>query len=100
MLTLRFENVAIPLTATTVVVPTSVPPPGLAPIASATLPLNPVAVFPWASWAVTCTAGVIAAPAVTLAGCTENTSRAALAGVISKAVLVGPVWPAAVADRV
>ena len=100
MLMLRFVKVAMPLAAATVVVPASAPPLGLVPIASVTLPLNPVAVFPWASWAVTCTAGVIAAPAVTLAGCTENTSRAALAGVISKAVLVGPVWPAAVADRV
>src|SRR5206468_12159094 len=47
LLTLRFENVAIPLTATTVVVPTRVPPAGLAPIGSATLPLHPVGVFAW-----------------------------------------------------
>src|SRR2546425_13279132 len=97
---LRFVKVAMPLTAATVVVPASAPPPGLVRIVSVTLPLNPVAVFPWASWAVTCTAGVIAAPAVTLAGGTENTARAAHAGQISKAVPDAPAWPAPDPDGV
>src|SRR5213076_3478350 len=37
----------------------SVPPPGFAPSATVTLPLNAVATFPCASSAVTCTAGAI-----------------------------------------
>src|SRR5437762_10526563 len=59
---LRVENVATPATAATVVVPARAPPPGFVPIAAVTLPLNPVAVLPCASWTVTCTAGVIVAP--------------------------------------
>src|SRR5439155_8972099 len=47
------ENVATPLTAATVAVPASVPPLGFAPIATVTFPVNPVAVFPWPSRAVT-----------------------------------------------
>src|SRR5437870_12262235 len=71
---LKFENVATPDTAATLAVPASVPPPGFVPIATVTVPVNPVAVFPSASWAVTRTAGVIATPAVAFDGCTENTS--------------------------
>src|SRR2546425_10347562 len=67
---LTFANVATPFTAATLVVPASVPPPGLLTIASATLPVNGVAVLPCASCAVTCTAGVIAAPGVPLEGWT------------------------------
>src|SRR5690348_18336301 len=70
---LKFENEATPATAATLVVPASAPPPGFVPIATVTVPVNPVAVFPCASCAVTCTAGVIAAPAVVVLGCTENT---------------------------
>jgi hypothetical protein len=36
----KLENVATPLTAATVVVPESVPPAGLVPIATVTLPVN------------------------------------------------------------
>src|SRR5438034_3382565 len=56
---LRVENVATPATAATVAVPDKVPSPGLVPSAAVTLPLNPVAVLPSASRAVTCTAGAI-----------------------------------------
>src|SRR2546425_3442165 len=79
---LRVENVATPLAAATVVVPARAPPPGFVPIAAVTLPLNPVAVLPCASWTVTCTAGVIVAPAVVLVGCTVNTSWLAGPGVM------------------
>src|SRR5207245_9133868 len=66
-------NVATPPAAATAVVPESVPPPGFAPMASVTVAVNAVAVFPCASSAVTWTAGVIGAPAVALDGCTETT---------------------------
>src|SRR5207244_101433 len=87
------ENVATPLTAATVAVPDSVPPPGFVPIATVTFPVNPVAVFPCPSWAVTWTAGVIAAPAVVLLGCPVNTSCVALPAVMLNAVDVGSVKP-------
>src|SRR5437870_2595986 len=66
-------NVATPATAATVVVPERVPLPGFAPSAIVTLPVKPVAVFPCPSSAVTCTAGVMDAPAAALLGCTETT---------------------------
>src|SRR4029077_12565385 len=97
---LTFVNVATPLTAATLVVPASVPPPGLAAIASATLPLNSVAGFPCASCAATCIAGVIAAPEVPLEGWPVNTSCAAAPGVMLNAALVLPVSPLALAARV
>src|SRR2546427_661094 len=71
---LRFANVATPETAAAVAVPESVPPPALGPSVTFTLPAKPVATLPSASWAVTCTTGVIAAPAVALVGCTLKTS--------------------------
>src|SRR5437868_6436439 len=49
----RLENVATPLTADTVVVPDSVPPPGLVPIATVMLAVEPVTVLPNASCTVT-----------------------------------------------
>ena len=96
----RFAKLATPATAAIVVVPESVPPPGLAPSATVTFAVKPVAVFPWASCAVTCTAGVIAAPAVGLVGCTVNTSCAAAPGVMSNAALPAVVRPVALAVRV
>src|SRR5438876_1112833 len=42
----RLENVATPLTAATVVVPESVPPPGLVPIAAVMLAVELVTVLP------------------------------------------------------
>src|SRR5438876_27188 len=99
---LAAENVATPATAATGPPPDSVPPPALVPRARVTGPVKPVAVLLLASSAVTCTAGVIVAPAVVLLGCTENTSCVAVPAVILNAVLVpvaGPValsageWP-------
>src|SRR5438046_2657947 len=95
---LNGENVAAPPLAATVVVPASVPLPGFVPIATVTFPVNPVAVLLLASSAVTCTAGVIAAPADVVLGCTENTSCVAVPAVILNAVLV--VLPAPVAVSV
>src|SRR5437773_918182 len=100
LLMLRFANVATPLAAATVVVPASVPLPGFAPRAMVTLPLNPVAVLPWASCATTWTAGVIAAPARALLGWTVNSRVAAVPGVILNAALLPVVTPVAAAVRV
>src|SRR5881392_4422 len=97
---LNVENVAAPPLAATVVVPASVPLPGFVPIASVTFPVNPVAVLLLASSAVTCTAGVIAAPADVVLGCTENTSCVAVPAVILNAVLVPVAGPVALAVRV
>src|SRR6266853_1652972 len=90
-------NVATPATAVTVVVPDRVPLPGLVAMASVTLPVNPVAVFPCASRAVTCTGGVIVAPAVVLVGCTVNATCPAVPGVTSKPALVAGLTPLAAA---
>src|SRR3989454_6266330 len=88
-------KVATPATAATDAVPPSVPPPGLLPIASVTLPANPVATLPNVSHAVTSTAGVMVAAAAVLVGCTVNTSRDAAAGVMLKVALVTPRSPSA-----
>jgi len=95
---LNVENVATPPLAATVAVPESVPPPALVPIATVTFPANPVAVLLLASRAVTCTAGVIVAPADVVLGCTEKTSCVAGPAVMLNAVLVA--LPAPVAVRV
>src|SRR5712691_6986284 len=97
---LRVENAATPPTAVTVGVPDSDPPPGLVPIAAVTLPVNPVAVLPSASRAVTCTAGVIVAPAVVLVGCTVNTSWLAVPAATLKPALVAELSPVAAAESV
>jgi len=60
----RLENVATPLLAVTVVVPESVPPPGLVPIATVMLAVELGTVLPKASCTATCTGGLIATPAV------------------------------------
>src|SRR5438094_5132885 len=77
MLRLKFENVATPFAAVTVVAPARVPCAGLVPIANVMLVVAVVTVLPWASWTATCTAGVFAAPAAALLGCTVKTSFAA-----------------------
>src|SRR5437868_3013204 len=87
----RLGNVATPLTADTVVVPDSVPPPGLAPMATVMLAVELVTVLPNASCTVTCTGGAIATPAVAFAGCTEKATRVAAAGVMLNAPEVAPV---------
>src|SRR5947208_16942423 len=74
---LRFEKLATPLTAATVLVPARVPLAGLVPIANVMLVVAVVTVLPWASWTATCTAGVFATPATALLGCTVKTSFAA-----------------------
>src|SRR5512140_588389 len=76
----RLENVATPATAATVVVPDNVPPPGLAPIATVTFAVELVTVFPNASCTATCTAGLMALPAVALVGCTMNATLSGAAG--------------------
>src|SRR6266480_7006056 len=91
------EKVATPATAATVLVPDRVPVPGFVPIATVMFPVNPVAVLPLPSWAVTSTAGVIAAPAVVVLGCTLNTTCAAEPGGMLSTALV--VLPAPVAVR-
>src|SRR3954468_4022829 len=86
----RLEKVATPPTADTVVVPDSVPPPGLAPIATVMLAVELVTVLPNASCTATCTAGLIAAPALALVGCTVNATLVATSGLMLNAVDVAP----------
>src|SRR3989442_176437 len=92
---LRLEKVATPLTAATVVVPERVPLAGLVPIATVMLVVAVITVLPWASWTATCTAGVIAAPAAVLLGCTVETSFAAAPALMLNALLGAPVRPGA-----
>src|SRR5262245_16767540 len=87
----RLENVATPAFAATVVVPESVPPPGLVPIASVMLAVEVVTVFPNASCTTACTDGLIATPAVALVGCAAKASLLADAGLMLKAELLAPV---------
>src|SRR6185295_3925153 len=96
----RLENVATPLTAATVVVPDSVPPPGLVPIATVMLAVEPVTVLPNVSSTATCTDGLIATPAVALVGWTTKASREAAAGLMLNPDEVAPVSPAAAAVSV
>src|SRR5206468_3008289 len=91
-----FPAKATPALAATVAVPANVPLPGFVPIATVTFPALHVALPFLASSAVTCTAGVIAAPADVVLGCTENTSCVAVPAVILNAVLVPVAGPVAV----
>src|SRR5207245_231523 len=100
LLMLNPGNAATPLTAATVVVPARVPPPGFAPSATVTLPLNAVATFPCASSAVTCTAGAITAPAVASPGWTVKPSAIAGPGVMLNPALATGVTALAAAVRV
>src|SRR5690348_16983915 len=101
LLMLSVLNVATPATAVTVVVPASAPPDGFVPIATVTLPVNAVTRLPSPSSALTCTAGVIVAPAPFVVGCTVNTSwLAVVGGVILNAALVAPLKPVAAAVSV
>src|SRR5438034_11771650 len=95
---LSVAKLATPLTVGTVVVPASVPPAGLVPpSATVTLPEKLGTVFPAASCADTCTAGVSVAPAVAFAGCTLNTRWVATPGVTPNGALVAAERP--LADR-
>src|SRR2546428_13221510 len=88
-------NVATPATAATVVVPERVPLPGFAPSAIVTLPVKAGSVLPSASSAVTCTAGVIAAPATGLVGWTVKTSCVAGPGAVVNGAVGRPHSPVA-----
>src|SRR5262245_65785936 len=83
----RLANVATPFTAFTAVVPASVADPAFNS-ATCTAPVKPVTVLPNASRASTATAGEITTPAKVVPGCDRNTSAAAAAGVMLKALLV------------
>ncbi len=96
----RVEKLATPFTAATIVVPPSVLPPGLLPSATVTFPVKPGTGFPAGSSAVTWTAGLIAAPATVMLGCWVKASWLAVPGMMSKAVLVTGVNPAALAVSV
>src|SRR5207248_4630428 len=74
---LKFEKVATPFTAATVLVPVRVPLAGLVPIATVMLVVAVVTVLPCASWIATCTAGVITAPATAVLGDPMKASFAA-----------------------
>ena len=75
---LRSGNVATPFTGVTVVVPARVPPPALLAMATVMVSVKLATGLPSASWAVTRTAGLIAAPAVAVrGGCTVKTSLVA-----------------------
>src|SRR3954469_97571 len=87
----RLENAATPAVADTVVVPDSVPPPGLVPMATVTLAVELVTVLPNASCTVPWTAGAMAVPATALAGWTVKASLAAAAGLMVNAELDAPV---------
>src|SRR3954471_22414269 len=96
----RVENVATPLTAATVLVPDSVPPPGLVPIASVTFAVELVTVLLNWSCTVTRTGGAMATPATAFDGWPEKASLAAAAGVMLNAADVAPVSGAEVAVSV
>src|SRR5204863_207717 len=82
---LKSPKVAIPAAAATGIVPWSAPPDGLLPITSDTLPVNPVAVLPKASRAITLTAGIVAPACVALSALSPNATQA----------LVPPPWSTA-----
>src|SRR6478735_8481775 len=84
-------KIAMPPAAATVLVPDSVPPPGLVPMAMVTLAVELVTVLLNASCTVTCTDGEMATPATAFAGWTLKASLAAAAGLMLNAVDTVPV---------
>src|SRR5437899_2973487 len=96
----RLEKLARPDEAATVVVPESVPPPGLAPMATVMLAEELVTVLPKASCTATWTAGEIATPAVLFDGCTLKASLEAAAGEMLNPLEVALVRPLEVAFKV
>src|SRR5687767_15881204 len=96
----RLEKLATPALADTVVVPDSVPPPGLVPMATVVLAVELVTVFPNASCTVTCTAGAIATPAVAFVGWAVKATCEAAATLMLKAELPAPVRDPEAALRV
>jgi hypothetical protein len=95
----RLPNVATPLTATTLSVPESVPPPGFVPIATVTSALPPTK-LPLASWSRTVTGGEIEEPAAELDGGVPNARFVASPGLMLKDELVPPVSPGLAAVNV
>src|SRR2546430_95722 len=96
----RLENVATPLTAAMFAGSESVPPPGLAPMATVMIEVEPGTRLPSASCTATCTAGLIAAPAIALDGWTVKASLDAAAGLMVNTDEVAPVSAAEAAVRV
>lgn len=101
---LKPVNVATPFPSATEAVPESVPPPGLVPIATVTVPLKSVTTVPVESTAAT---AIVPneAPVCADCGCVVNWRDVAIGGgggraVTSKLVLVDPVSPDALAVRV
>src|SRR5713226_2214913 len=97
---IKFEKVATPFTAATLVVPESVPPPGLVPIATVTVPVKLGTGFPKQSSAVTCTAGLLGWPATALFGSPVNASWLTTPGVTVTAAVCVTATPAMVAEMV
>src|SRR5438552_11387835 len=95
---LNVENVATPLTAVTLVVPDSVPPPGFAPSATVIDPVKPVTTFPASSSADTRSAGIVC-PACVVCGCVVKATWVAGGGVVVGAVRVAAVNPDALASN-
>src|ERR1035437_1747088 len=96
----RLLNVAPPAAALRDKVPASVPPPGLAPIATVMLVPLDVIVLPPASWTVTVGWLVQAVPLVPPPGCAVKASLFAGPTVMLNVPLVASVRPVAVAVRV
>src|SRR5947207_7151668 len=99
---LNVENVATPLTAVTLVVPASVPPPGFAPSATVINPVKPVTTFPASSSADTRTAGIVW-PAWVVCGCVVKATWVAGGGGAAQKVHLAPLAPdrpPAIAGRV
>src|SRR5512142_2557041 len=94
---LRSSNVATPATADRVLVPLSVAPAAPVPAEIATVRgvFAVVTVFPWASWMVTRTAGLMAAPAVTGLGCPVTASAAGVPATAVAANVTGVIAVAA-----
>src|SRR6185295_10934339 len=86
----RLANVATPLTAATVLVPDSVPLPGLVPMATVMIAVELVTVLLNASSTVTRTAGAMATPATAFVGWVENASLVAAAGLMLNPDEVAP----------
>src|SRR3954463_5694480 len=87
----RVENGATPPTAATDVVPDSVPPPGLVPMATVMVAVELVTVLLNWSCTVTCTDGAIAVPATAPDGWTVKASLLAAAGLMLKPADVAAV---------
>jgi hypothetical protein len=96
---IKFEKVATPLDADTVVVEVPLNAPGEL-IVILTLELSVVTTLPFASCTCTVTAGEIAEPALVVLGCTLKASLLAAPAVMLKPLLVAPVNPVLLAASV